>query len=447
MTLGYRGAAFILAAGKSTRMASRIPKVLLPLGGRALIDYPLEVAHGLAGPEVTVVVSPTLPDQGWSGVRCVVQPQALGTGNAFFQALQACVHLQGDQDIVVLFGDCPLIQMADIHPLLKKRALHPQAGIILLGFYPTDPTGYGRLVTEQGRVKAIIEEKEACPTEKQIGFCYTGIMLIKAGLARQLTPRLPQRPLTGEYYLTDLVALAVNEGHEVMAIEGQRHNLVGVNTRTEWQEAEMILQKRFRARATEQGAFLYAPQTTFLSYDTQVAEDVHIHPHVYLGPGVVLDTQVTVQSFSHLSHCHLKQGTRVGPFAHIHHSVTAGPSAVIGNFVEVKKSSLGPYAKAKHLAYVGDATLGPHVNMGAGSVICNYDGHTKHTTHVEAGALIGSNSALVAPVHIGENATVGAGSIITHDVPAGSLATTRAPQRNRLLPSDSKHLNRPRKET
>lgn len=433
---------FVLAAGNSKRMNSSLSKVLSPLGGRRVLDYVLEIAKHWAGDNIYVVTSPRLaPFLKEERVHLVVQEEASGTGDAFALAFKAALAQDPGllkKEILVLLGDVPLLEIQDIEPLMS--AVSPEVAVIAMT--PPDPLAYGRVIIEQGKLKAVVESRDATAEQLSISLCNTGVMRINASFAHRVLPTLTPSPKTGECYFTDFIC----KSDKAIAVNGQWDHFLGINTRQELSKAESALQNRFRERAFEQGAFLIHPESTFFSFDTQVARDTIIHPFTVFGPQVILEEGVVIHSFSSLSGCHIKQGSTVGPFAHVRLGTTIGPYATLGNFVETKNAHLGYASQAKHLSYLGDVTIGDHVNIGAGTLTLNYDGHTKHKTIIEDGVSIGGNACLVAPLTIGSDATVGAGSVITKNVPEKTLALSRSEQKAIRLSDDSKHLNRPKKK-
>jgi bifunctional UDP-N-acetylglucosamine pyrophosphorylase/glucosamine-1-phosphate N-acetyltransferase len=433
---------FVLAAGKSSRMNSSISKVLSPLGGRRVLDYVLDIAKHWGGDAPYVVASPYLATSlEQETIHVVVQEEPRGTGHAFSLAFNAALdrdpHLL-KKEILVLLGDVPLLQTKDIEPLMAPFS----ADVAVIAMTPPDPLAYGRLIVEQGKLKAIVESRDATSEQLSISLCNTGVMRINASFAHRVLPTLTPSPTTGEYYYTDFI----HKADHAIAVEGQWDHFLGINTRQELAQAEESLQNRFRERAFEQGAFLMDPHSTFFSFDTRVHRDVVIHPFTCFGPQVALEEGVVIHSFCSLSGCHIKKGSSVGPFAHMRLGTTVGPYATIGNFVETKNAQIGYASQAKHLSYLGDVIIGDHVNIGAGTLTLNYDGHTKHKTTIEEGVSIGGNTSLVAPLTIGANATVGAGSVITKNVPEHTLSLSRSEQKTIPLPASSKHLNRPKKK-
>jgi bifunctional UDP-N-acetylglucosamine pyrophosphorylase/glucosamine-1-phosphate N-acetyltransferase len=332
----------------------------------------------------------------------------------------------GADDILVVFADTPLIR-ADT--LARLRAPLTQGNAVaVLGFRPADPTGYGRLIMDDGRLAAIREEKDASPAERAIPLCNAGLMALRGDVALTILERIRDDNAKREFYLTDAIAIAREMGLDAVAIETEEDEVRGINSQAQLAEAEAVLQRRLRAAALDAGVSMVAPETVHLAADTQLARDVVIEPYVVFGPGVVVEEGAVIRSFSHLEGARVGKGTTIGPYARLRPGANIGPDVRIGNFVEVKEAEIGAGARANHLSYIGDSRVGDGVNIGAGTITCNYDGTDKHRTDIGAGAFIGSNSALVAPVKIGDGAYVGSGSVITHDVPADALAVGRGKQ-------------------
>ncbi|MEM6851288.1 MAG: bifunctional UDP-N-acetylglucosamine diphosphorylase/glucosamine-1-phosphate N-acetyltransferase GlmU, partial [Pseudomonadota bacterium] len=353
-----------------------------------------------------------------------VQDPPQGTGDAVRAALPA---LKGAGGVVcVLYADTPLVRPETVGRLAALCA--EGAAVAVLGFRPEDPGAYGRLVMGDERgLDAIVEAKEATPEQLAIGFCNSGVMAFRAEALFELLPRVGCDNAKGEYYLTDMVALARAAGLACAALEADADEVLGVNSKAELAAAEAAFQARARSAAMAAGAILIDPQTVYFSADTKLGRDVRVEPHVVFGPGVSVADGAEIRAFSHLEGAHVATGASVGPYARLRPGAEIGAGARIGNFVEIKKAEIAEGAKVNHLSYVGDASVGAAANIGAGVITCNYDGVRKHRTEIGAGAFIGSNSALVAPVAIGEDAYVGSGSVITKDVPTGVLALTRAP--------------------
>ncbi|MBV9995397.1 MAG: bifunctional UDP-N-acetylglucosamine diphosphorylase/glucosamine-1-phosphate N-acetyltransferase GlmU [Caulobacteraceae bacterium] len=424
-------AAVILAAGQGTRMKSPIPKVLHPVGGRALIDHAIDVAVGLGCARIVVVLGP-----GVTAVRervaarlgdkaIAVQDPPLGTGHAVLAAKAALGDFEGD--VVVTYADSALLTAEAVEPLFALRAAG--ADLAVLGFHAAEPGAYGRLILGEGeRLLRIVEAKEASPQELAVDACNSGVLAAPAPLLFELLAEVGCANAKGEYYLTDVVALAAGAGKSVRAAFAAEEVFLGVNSQAELAAAEAAFQRRRRAELMEAGVTLIAPETVQLAWDTRLDAGVVVEPNVVFAPGVAVESGAVVRAFSHLEGARVRAGAIVGPFARLRPGADIGEDAHIGNFVEVKKVTLGKGAKANHLAYLGDGTVGAGANIGAGTIFCNYDGFDKYETHVGAGAFIGSDSALVAPVRIGAGAYTGSGSVITEDVDPDALALGRGRQ-------------------
>jgi bifunctional UDP-N-acetylglucosamine pyrophosphorylase/glucosamine-1-phosphate N-acetyltransferase len=423
----------ILAAGKGTRMKSPRPKVLHPLAGRSMIHHVLAVAAALAPARVVVVLAPDMAevaaevDRGPQPAAIAIQDPQLGTGHALMVARD---HLPNSGDVLVLYGDTPLLTAATLRGLLEARRA-ADAAVAVLGMRPPDPAGYGRLAFAGGALEAIVEERHADETLKRDGLCNAGIMALDAARAGTLLDALELRAAKNEYYLTDVVEQARARGWPCAALEMPWLEALGINSQAQLAEAEAVLQDRLRQAAMAGGVTLIGPETVFLASDSELDEDVEIGPYVVLGPGVRVARGARVLPFCHLEGVTIGPGARVGPFARLRPGAELGAGARVGNFVEVKNAVLEAGAKANHLSYIGDARVGAKANVGAGTITCNYDGFAKHWTEIGAGAFIGSNTALIAPVTIGAGAVIGAGSTIARDVPPDSLSIARAPQTDR----------------
>jgi bifunctional UDP-N-acetylglucosamine pyrophosphorylase/glucosamine-1-phosphate N-acetyltransferase len=421
--------AIVLAAGEGVRMRSDLPKVLHRIGGRPLIEHVVRAAARAGGSDVALVVGPGRDDVA-AAARAVapqaqvfVQRERRGTAHA---ALTARAALTGHNDVVVMFADTPLVRASTLEAL--RAPLARGAHVVALGFRTDNPSGYGRLITDGDALVAIREERDATPEERAIGFCNAGLMALAGKHALAILERIGNANATGEYYLTDAVAIARDMGLKAVAIETSEDDVRGINNKAQLAEAEAELQKRLRAAALEAGVTLVAPDTVFLSDDTKFGRDVTVEPFVVFGPGVTVEDGALVRSFSHLEGARVGKGARVGPYARLRPGADLGEDVHIGNFVEVKAAQIEAGAKANHLAYIGDARVGERANIGAGTITCNYDGVEKHRTDIGSESFIGSNSALVAPVRIGDRAYVGSGSVITSDVPDDSLALGRGQQ-------------------
>ncbi|GBR46095.1 bifunctional N-acetylglucosamine-1-phosphate uridyltransferase [Acetobacter pomorum DSM 11825] len=356
----------------------------------------------------------------------VIQQERLGTAHA---ALQAEAWF-GDGDVAVLYADNPLISAETLNRLLEERR-KPDVGLALLSMRPADPARYGRVVAENGNVERIVEWADATPEERAIDLCNAGVLCADAVDFRRWLHNVRNDNAKGEYYLTDVVDLAVADNVQVRAVEAAEDELRGVNSRAELAQAEAALQTRLRNKAMENGVTLVAPETVFFSADTQIEPDVLVEPNVFFGPGVIVQSGVVIRAFSHLVGCEVQANAVVGPYARIREGTTIGACAHVGNFVELKATTLGEGAKANHLTYLGNSQIGSGSNIGAGTITCNYDGVFKHPTTIGENAFIGSDSVLVAPVTIGNNTLVAAGSVITKNVPDDALAFGRAQQVNK----------------
>ncbi len=424
--------AVVLAAGQGVRMKSSMPKVLHPLAGLPLVAHVLEAATAAGASSCSVVIPPDA--KGFDKLaqpietRFFEQRERLGTAHAVLMARQALEEVSGP--VIILYGDTPLVSPESIRKL--AAAIEHGAGMAVIGFHARDSNGYGRLITsEGGELLAIREEKDATREERALSLCNSGIMAFQGHLLLPLLDRIDNKNKAGEFYLTDAVEIARSDGRRVACEVVGEDEVRGVNTRVQLSEVEAILQTRLRMRAMNGGATLLSPETVTFSQDTIIGQDVVIEPNVFFGPGVAIEDGVTIKGFSYIEGAHIERGAIVGPYARLRPGTRVGPKAKIGNFVELKAADIDEGAKVNHLSYVGDTHIGAGANIGAGTITCNYDGFRKHKTDIGAGAFIGSNSALIAPVRIGEGAYVGSGSVISNDVPANSLALSRAPQVHR----------------
>ena len=422
--------AIVLAAGEGTRMRTRLPKALHPIGGRTLLGHVLASAGRAGCGAIAVVVGPD-HDAVAGEVRAVApkaqtfeQRERHGTAHAVLAARAAIAR--GADDILVMFSDTPLVRPETLNDL--RAALRDGAAVAVLGFKPADPQGYGRLLTSGNELIAIREDSDATPEERKIPLCNGGLMALSGQHALAILDRIGNANTKSEYYLSDAVAIARDMGLKVAAIETTEDDVRGINTKAQLAEAEAVLQQRLRAAAMEAGVTMIAPETVFLSADTKLGKDVTIEPNVVFGPGVTVEEGATIKSFTYMEEAHIGKGARVGPFARLRPGAELGSNVRIGNFVEVKAATFEAGAKANHLAYIGDTRVGEGANIGAGAITCNYDGVAKHRTDIGKGAFIGSNSSLVAPVKIGDGAYIGSGSVVTKDVPADALAVARTEQ-------------------
>ncbi len=424
----------VLAAGKGTRMKSALPKVMHPVGGRAMLGHVLDLARASDADRIAVVVGPGMDEVKNAalaiapGAEVYVQKDQLGTADALKAANPAIASHQGD--VIVLYADTPLIEADTIARL--RATLDAGAAVAVLGFDAADPDGYGRLLTEaDGTLNAIREHKDASDSELQIRLCNSGVMAFRVPDLAGVLARIGNANAKGEYYLTDAVEIVRADGGRAAVVRCPETEVLGVNSRVELAEAEAIFQNRRRHQVMLDGATLIAPETVWFSYDTVIGRDVTIQPNVFFGQGVTVEDGAEILANCHFERAHIGKGARVGPFARLRPGAKLGPDVRIGNFVEVKNLEMLEGSKANHLAYLGDGQVGPKANIGAGTIFCNYDGFFKHKTIIGAGAFVGSNSSLVAPVTIGEGAYIGSGSVISKDVSPGSLALERATQEER----------------
>ncbi|MFN3233142.1 MAG: bifunctional UDP-N-acetylglucosamine diphosphorylase/glucosamine-1-phosphate N-acetyltransferase GlmU [Alphaproteobacteria bacterium] len=423
-------AVVILAAGKGTRMKSSLPKILHPVGNRAMVLHVLDQVAQI-GPERTVVVLAPGMDPVHDIVapaEIAIQDTPLGTGHAVLAARGTLAGFDGD--VIVAFGDTPLITRDTLDHLLDRRRADDDPTVVVLGFRPDDPAEYGRLVVgKKGKLKAIVEYRDATPDERAIGLCNSGVMVIDGRYCLSLLDAIGNENAKGEYYLTDVVARARDRDLGCVVIEAPADEVMGVNSRNDLAAAEAVFQARRREKIMAGGATLQDPSTVYLSADTKIGRDVTIGPNVVFGPGVTVEDGATIEAFCHLEGAHIASGAKIGPYARLRPGADIREEAKIGNFVEVKKSVIGRGAKASHLSYIGDTDVGEEANIGAGTITCNYDGFDKFRTEIGAGVFVGSNTALVAPVKLGDGAMIGAGSTISKDVDEDALAVTRAEQR------------------
>ena len=421
--------AVVLAAGEGTRMKSAVPKVLHQVAGRSMLAHVLAGVSQAGASRLAVVVGPGRDDVAAEASRCVAgaevftQTERLGTAHAVLAARPAIAA--GCDELIAVFADTPLIRPATFEAL---RGALATASVAILGFEARDPAGYGRLLRDKGELVAIREHKDASEAERAVTLCNAGLMAIRGDIALALLESVENNNAQKEFYLTDVVALARAAGHRAVVVLASEDEVMGVNDRVQLASAEAALQTRLREEAMRAGATFIAPQTVFLCADTQIGRDVTIEPNVVFGPGVTVGDGATIHAFSHLSGASIAPGASVGPFARLRPGAKIGAGAKIGNFVEIKASDIGEGAAVSHLTYIGDASVGARANIGAGTITCNYDGFDKFRTEIGAGAFIGSNSSLVAPLTIGAGAFVGSGSVITESVAPGALAVGRGRQ-------------------
>ena len=422
-------AAIILAAGKGTRMKSSLHKVLHPIGGRAMLDHLLDSFAQLS-PARTVVVAGHGKEQLDAALKgrditIALQEPQLGTAHAALQARQALAGFSGR--ILVCFGDCPMVKSATVQRL--AAALDDGATVSVLGFRPDDALAYGRIIADEtGRVSKMVEFKDASDDERACDLCNSGLIMAEAADMWRLLDAVGNDNAQGEYYLPDVATGAIAEGADVRVVETDATEVAGINSRAELAAAEAQWQAEQRDFWMSEGVTLRAPETVFFSYDTQLAPDVTVEPHVVFGPGVAVESGARIRAFTHLEGARVGRDCSVGPYARLRPGAVMEEGSFVGNFVEMKQATLGPGAKASHLTYLGDAQVGADANIGAGTITCNYDGYFKHRTVIGERAFIGSNSSLIAPVNIGADAIVAAGSAVSRDVSDGDLRMVRGEQ-------------------
>lgn len=409
-------------------MKSALPKVLHRVANRPMIGYLTAALDSLSPARTVIVVSPDQPDVAdyVAPADTVIQDPPLGTGHAVMAALPALEGFAGD--VLVMFGDTPLLSAVTMQAMVDARRAKGDPAIAVLGFRPDDPAAYGRMITNAaGELTEIVEARDATPEQLEIGLCNAGIMAFDGERLAELLGAIRDDNAKGEYYLTDAIAVVREKGWHCVVVEtGDADEVMGVNARTDLAVAEEAMQNRLRRRAMENGATLTAPETVWFSADTVLGQDVTVGPNVWFGPGVTVADNVEIRPFCHIEGAVVAEGAIIGPFARLRPGAEIGRDVHIGNYVEVKEATLEEGAKANHLSYIGDSTVGAGANIGAGTITCNYDGFFKSRTEIGKGAFIGSNTALVAPVRIGDGAITGAGSTISRDVPDDALALTRA---------------------
>lgn len=424
-------AAIILAAGKSTRMKSVRSKVLHHVGGRSMLSWTAALARSVGVDRLICVVGEMNADvcaEAESlGLDIAVQEPQRGTGHAVLCAQDAMDGFEGN--VAVLYADTPLIREATLRDVFET--LDATADVAVLGFEPDDPGAYGRLIEENGELTAIVEAKEATPEQLEVRLCNSGVIAASKADMFSALSRVTDDNAKGEYYLTDIIEILRGDGRKAVAVHADAMEVLGVNSRVDLAIAEQAFQDRTRAVMLENGVTLRDPATTYFSYDTQIAPDAEVGANVVFGPGVSIAAHSVIHPFCHVEGATIGEGVQIGPFARLRPGTDMGNGSKAGNFVETKKAKVGKGSKLNHLSYLGDAVIGENVNIGAGTITCNYDGYNKHVTTIEDGAFIGTNSSLVAPVTIGEGAFLGSGGVITNDVPSGALALARAEQSNK----------------
>ena len=423
----------ILAAGEGTRMKSSLPKVLHKIAGLPLVCHVVRQIQSIGEGEIAIIVGrgaeevSSVVKEFSAKAKFYIQNERLGTAHA---TLAARKMLENNfDDVLIVFGDTPLIEAKSLQR--AREELANGADIVAMGFETGNPSGYGRLLVENGKLKAIVEEKDATDAQKKIKFCNGGAMAINGKLALSLLEKVKNSNAKKEYYLTDIVSLGVSRKLDVRAIRIPFENIIGVNTRIELSQAEALWQKRKADELMLTGVTMLQPESVHLSYDTEIGSDVIIEPNVFFGTKVKVKSGAIIHAFSHLEGATVEESAEIGPYARLRPGAMIEKYAKVGNFCEVKKAKIGEGAKVNHLTYIGDAEIGAHSNIGAGTITCNYDGFNKWQTIIGSDAFIGSNSALVAPVKIGDGAYIASGSVITDNVPENSVAFGRARQTNK----------------
>lgn len=419
-------AVIILAAGKGTRMKSKMPKVLHKIAGLPMVCHVLETAKALGADKIVTVIGPDMEEvrKAVAPTPCAIQQAQKGTADAVMAAMPELDGFKGD--VLVLYGDVPLVTEQTLQILID----HHQGGdfgATILVMAPPNPTGYGRIIQNaDGTLNRIVEQADASEEEKQIRLVNSGIMCIKGESLNAWLAQIESKNAQGEFYLTDLPSVIQKEGGNCGVIRGDYMELRGVNSRSQLAALEDFAQEVLRHEAMDKGATLLDPQTVYFSWDTKLGQDVSVGQNVVFGPGVVIEDDVTIEAFSHIEGTQIAKGAKVGPFARIRPGSVLEENVSVGNFIEINRSTLKEGAKAKHVSYLGDAVIGPKTNIGAGTVIANYDGFNKCETNIGEEVFIGSNSTLVAPVEIGNGSIIAAGSVITEAVPDDALGMTRS---------------------
>ena len=452
--------AIILAAGEGTRMKSNVPKVLHDVACLPMLAHVLSSAAAAGTSRAAIVIGPGRDDvakiaRAWGerlkmSVDIAIQNERLGTAHAALQARATLEKASGD--IAIAFADTPLLTGATFQAL--RLGLAQGAAVVVAAFEAQDPTGYGRVLSEGHNVLTIREEKDASMSERAVKLCNGGIMAVKAQYALELLSQVGNANAKGEYYLPDIVEIARNSNLAVSAIYVDEDEVRGVNTRAQLAEVEALMQRRLRHAAMADGVTLIGPETVFFAHDTKLGQDVTIAPHVVFGPGVEIEGPSEILSFSHLTGCKIAKGARIGPFARIRPQTVFGPNVHIGNFVEINRSTLEADVAANHLSYIGDSEVGQGSNIGAGTITCNFDGADKHRTKIGRDVFVGSNTTIVAPMTIGDEVLIAAGSTITRNVPEGALSFGRAKQvdlpgagRQRVQQNKKKRAERKQRES
>ncbi|MCQ2965406.1 MAG: bifunctional UDP-N-acetylglucosamine diphosphorylase/glucosamine-1-phosphate N-acetyltransferase GlmU [Alphaproteobacteria bacterium] len=419
--------AIILGAGQGTRMKSSLPKVMHKIAGLPMVCHLIATTSELHTKDTIVVVGPNMDIITKTVAPCktVLQEKQQGTGDAVKTTKKFLSGKKGH--IFILFGDTPLIKKETLEKMIYQRE-HENADIVVLGFVPNDPGRYGRLVVENGNLKKIVEFKDASDTEKAITLCNSGVMCVNAEKLFGWIDRLDNNNAAKEYYLTDIVKMATDEGLITKVVEGSEEEMAGANSRSDLAMIENIAQNRLRQKFLDQGITMIDPSSVYFSFDTKMGKDITIEPNVFFAPGCTVEDNVEIKAFCHFEGAYIHKGAIVGPFARLRPEANIGENCHIGDFVEIKKSTIDNGAKVNHLSYIGDAHIGEKTNIGAGTITCNYDGYFKSKTDIGSNAFIGSDTVIVAPCKIGDGAMTAAGSVITKDVENDAMAVGRGRQ-------------------
>ena len=422
----------ILAAGKGTRMESDLPKVLHKIGGAPLLHHAMLSASALE-PERTIVVTGHGADLVEAAAQdfdadaiAVRQDEQLGTAHAVAQAKTALDGFEGD--VIVLYGDTPFITTETLEQMIAART---SSDVVVLGFEAADPGRYGRLIMDGSALMQIVEFKDATEAERAVSLCNSGVVCVSKDLLFDLLGAVGNDNAAGEYYLPDIVGIANARGLKATAVTCDEAETLGINSRLELASAEALFQQSKRRALIENGVMMQAPDTVFLSFDTIIGRDAEIEPNVIFAPGVTVESGARIRAFSHLEGAHVSRGATVGPFARLRPGAELAEHVHIGNFVEIKNATIDEGAKVNHLTYIGDAQIGARTNVGAGTITCNYDGVMKHKTIIGRDTFIGSNTMLIAPVTVGDEAMTATATVVTKDVPDGAMAISRAEQNNK----------------
>ena len=425
-------AVIILAAGKGTRMNSNRPKVLHEVGNFPLIAHCLKTAQTIKPHKILTVLGhgreeiKNVLENSDKSIEFVIQEAQLGTGHAVSVAIEELAEFDGN--LIVLFGDTPFVSAKT---MIKIETRSTQADLVVLGFHATDPSGYGRLITNNNELLKIVEHKDANDQELALNLCNSGVMAGSSLLIKKLLKELDRDNKNNELYLTDCVHLAKARGLNCSYLVCDPKEALGINSLEQLSLAEKRFQENARTEALKIGIHLVAPETVFFSLDTEIGRDTIVEPNVIFGPGVTVGTGCTVKAFSYLEGCKVSNDCSIGPYARLRPGVDLSEGVKIGNFVEIKNSKVAENSKINHLSYIGDTEIGEHSNIGAGTITCNYDGVNKHRTVIGKNVFIGSNTMLIAPLTVGNNAMTGSGSVITKDIPADNLAIARSKQNNK----------------